>query len=96
MRYWHDREFIQSTLAELGFIDIQIKNFDFNHTAENAKVMAWETRILIQFWMLFANWRDEDSWGMFEKIEEVLRKDFGDGPVKVRSVAMLVTAKKGA
>lgn len=45
-----------------------------------------------------APWEDpaKQGWEVFEKIEEVLRAEYGDGPVGFWSVALIVTAKKPA
>jgi hypothetical protein len=40
-------------------------------------------------------WSDQSAaWKMFEKMEEVLKGEYGDGKVGMWSVALIVTAKK--
>lgn len=90
--YWHDRTFIISTLEDLGLVDIQVEAFDFRQTGKDAHDLARKCRPVVKLFTM--RWRAEDRWTLFEKIEEVLRGDSGEGEAGVRSVAMLVTGRK--
>lgn len=95
--YWHDRTFIRSTLEGLGMTDIKINALPYVHEAPTAGEMArtlWPVVKMVA--MAFGGGEASriGGWHIFEKVEEVLKLEFGDGPVKVRTVAMVVTATK--
>lgn len=93
--YWYDRTFIRDTLAKVGFVNVEINALNYRHTSKhNAKEFAKAMRPVVKLWT--GRWADpaKGGWEMFKRIEEVLQAEFGDKPVGVWSVALIVTAKK--
>jgi hypothetical protein len=94
--YWHDPTFVRSTLADLGLTNIKISPFDFKQTAESPIDMARKMRVVVP--IMTGGWKPEmkkeRGWEVFERIEEIMKGEFGDGPCHIRSVALIVTAAK--
>ena len=91
--YWHDRQFIRQTLESLGLTGIKIEGFNHRKEAASARDCAYAMRSVTRF--STQKWPDQEAaWRMFEKIEEVLKGEYGDGKVGIWSVALIVTAKK--
>ncbi len=75
--------------------DVKIEALDLKQGGKDARDLSRKMRVVVK---VITGWwggeRNKEKWEMFERIEEVLRRDFGDGEVWVRSVALIVTARK--
>ncbi|KAK6910674.1 hypothetical protein I203_104706 [Kwoniella mangroviensis CBS 8507] len=92
---WSHPRYIQQILTDHGLVDIQIEPYEFVQTADSPGDMARKMHPVVP--ILTAKWgeeRQELGWKVFEKVEELLRREQGEGPVKIWSVALVVTAKK--
>lgn len=97
--YWGSPAFVRSTLEGLGLVDIKIEPAMWVHggnsPVETAKMM-W-LLYKIKAMMAFGGPNEMarvEGWKLFDKLEQVLRAEFGDGPAKVSTVALIITARK--
>ncbi|WWC63070.1 uncharacterized protein I303_105669 [Kwoniella dejecticola CBS 10117] len=92
---WTQPEYIRKILIEHNMKEIKVTPFEFQQYADSPKEMARKMWPVVK--IITSQWGErqgELGWTMFEKIEELLRRDQGDGRVKIISVALIVTAKK--
>jgi hypothetical protein len=97
--YWHDPRFVRETLEKLGMEDIKVETVPYVHEAESAAAMAktmWPVVGMVSMMGMGGPGEKArvEGWKMFGKIEEVLKMQFGEGPVRVTTVALVATAKK--
>jgi hypothetical protein len=96
--YWGYPAFVQSALEDLGLVEIRINPVMWTHgadtPAECAKMM-WQLvklKTMIAFGGMGEQTRVE-GWKLFGTITEILQAEFGDGPVRLSTVALVVTAR---
>ncbi|WVW85846.1 hypothetical protein I302_107884 [Kwoniella bestiolae CBS 10118] len=92
---WSHPEFVRKILTDNGLTGIKIEPYHFVQEARSPADMARKMLPVVP--IMTAKWgedRQELGWKVFEKIEEVLTAEKGHGPVKIWSVALIVTAKK--
>ena len=86
---------MRSQLETLGFHDITITPYAFDQRATSPRDMARKMRHVIMLHTL--GWgaeRQDKGWKLGERVERCLRDQQGDGEVKIRSVVLLVVAKR--
>ncbi|WWC71757.1 uncharacterized protein I206_105716 [Kwoniella pini CBS 10737] len=92
---WTHPEYLRQILQEEGMTEIEINPYEFIQTALNTEDMARKMHHVVK--IVTNSWgieQQELGWKVFEKIEELLRRNQGDGEVKITSVALIITAKK--
>ena len=89
---WSDAEAVRHQLEELDMQDIIITKYGYWCGADNAAEMSRMMRPVVP--LMTKGWADEMAWEMFERIEEILKETWGDGPVGIRNEAWVVTARR--
>ncbi|WWC71756.1 uncharacterized protein I206_105715 [Kwoniella pini CBS 10737] len=92
---WTHPQSVRKILEEHKLKDIIITPFEFFQYADNPRQMAKKMWPVVK--VISSRWGEQQGelgWKVFEKIEELLKRDQGDEEVKIASVALIVTAKK--
>ncbi|WWC90912.1 uncharacterized protein L201_005850 [Kwoniella dendrophila CBS 6074] len=92
---WMHPQWLKQTLESKGMKDIKIEPYEFTQTAESAAEMSRKMHHVVK--IVTSKWGSEQrelGWKVFEKIEDLLIREQGKGPVKITSVALIVTARK--
>ncbi|WVW85847.1 hypothetical protein I302_107885 [Kwoniella bestiolae CBS 10118] len=92
---WSHPRYLHKTLLEQGLEDIRIEPFEYVHTAHSPGEMTYKMKSIVPYVTFqWGDEREELGWKLFEIIEETLRREQGDGPVRLVSVAIVVSARK--
>jgi hypothetical protein len=91
---WHDAAWTKTLLEGLGYQDVQADDFPFSvEIADQASYVANINKFLMH---MTGNWPTAQKEQMSTKLSEVLREQFGDGPVPLHSEAVIITGRKAA
>ncbi|WVQ68263.1 uncharacterized protein L199_006470 [Kwoniella botswanensis] len=84
-----------TVLTDHGLIDIKVEPYQFVQVADSPGDMARKMRPVVP--ILTAKWgKEKQELGrkVFEEVEEILKREQGEGPVKIWSIALVAIAKK--